>query len=53
MKAYYIATVLKTVWYCLKDRHKDGQNRMENLETEIQKYAPMIFDKDAQAILWR
>lgn len=50
IKAYYIATVIKTVWYCFRDKHIDQRKSLNNLEIDPHKHAQWIFDKGGKAI---
>lgn len=52
VKAYYLDTVIKTVWYWWKSRHR-SMNRRKNTEIDPIKKAQLIFDKSAKTIRWR
>lgn len=53
LKTYSIATVFKSVWNLWRERLRDQQKRLENLQIDPHEYVLLIFNKSATAIQWR
>jgi hypothetical protein len=50
LKLYYRPIVIKSAWYCCRDRQEDQRNRTEDPEKKPQTYGHLIFEKGAKTI---
>lgn len=47
-----MTTVVRSVGYWQRDRHRHQWNRKVNSETDLDRYAQLIFNKGSKTILW-
>ena len=50
IQLYFQATVIKTVWFCHKNRHIDQLNRIGSPEISLCIYGQLIFNKGGMSI---
>jgi hypothetical protein len=53
LKLYYRAIMIKTAWYCYRDRHVDQWNRIEDPEIKPHTWGQLIFDTEVTTIQWK
>jgi hypothetical protein len=53
LTVYYRAIAIKTAWYWHKNRHEDQWNRIKGPDINSHSFRYLIFNKEAQNILWR
>lgn len=49
-QAYFVATIIKTMWYLWGYKHMYQWNKREDTEIELYKYTELIFDREAKPI---
>jgi uncharacterized protein (DUF736 family) len=52
-KLHHRAIVIKTPWYCHRNRYEDQWNRIEDEDLNPSIYAHLIFDKHTKNIWWK
>ena len=53
IKLYYRATVMKTAWYCHKNRQENQWIQTEDPDINLHTYEHLIFAKEAKIIQWK